>query len=93
MQGRTTIRDGLAYGVLLAALVASGCGTDNREWMKIDQTYTLAEFRRDFQECTVKGKLDEDCMKARGWVAVTAPKAEQKKEDPLSMPPGRSPRR
>jgi hypothetical protein len=32
-------------------------------------------------------------MKARGWVAVTPPKAEQKKEDPLSQPAGRSPRR
>jgi hypothetical protein len=61
--------------------------------MKLDSTYTTAEFRRDLQECTIKGKLDDDCMKARGWVAVTPPKGEQKKEDPLSMPAGRSPRR
>jgi hypothetical protein len=93
MQGRTTIRDGLVYGVLLAALATSACGSDNREWMKLDQNYTLAEFRRDFEECTVKGKLDEDCMKARGWVAVSPPKLEQKKDDPLSLPAGRSPRR
>ncbi len=61
--------------------------------MKLDQTYTIAEFRRDLRECTIKGKLDDDCMKARGWVAVNPPKGEQKKEDPLSMPAGRSPRR
>jgi len=78
--------------MLLVALAMSACGSDTHEWMKLDQTYTTAEFRRDLQECTVKGKLDDDCMKARGWVAVTPPKAEQKKEDPLSQPAGRSPR-
>ncbi len=77
------------YGVMLAALATSACATEAREWMKLDATYTTAEFRRDLQECTVKGKLDDDCMKARGWVAVTPPKAEPKKEDPLSMPAGR----
>ena len=83
----------LMGGVLIVTLAMCACGTDSREWMKLDQTYTTAEFRRDLQECTVKGKLDDDCMKARGWVAVTPPKAEQKKEDPLSQPAGRGPRR
>ncbi len=79
------------FAVLAMALAMCGCGgSDTREWMKLDQTYTTAEFRRDLQECTVKGKLDDDCMKARGWVAVTPPKAEQqKKVDPLSQPAGR----
>jgi hypothetical protein len=76
--------------VLISALALCACGSDTREWMKLDQTYTTAEFRRDLEQCTVKGKLDDDCMKARGWVAVTPPKAEQKKEDPLSLPAGRS---
>lgn len=80
----------LTCAIVLVALAMSACGSDNREWMKLDQTYTTAEFRRDLQECTIKGKLDDDCMKARGWVAVTPPKTEQKKEDPLSMPAGRS---
>ena len=79
--------------VVSIALAMCACGSDTREWMKLNQTYTTAEFRRDLQQCTVKGKLDDDCMKARGWVAVTPPKAEQKKEDPLSLPAGRSPRR
>ena len=87
------MRHTLTSGVLLIALAMAACGTDTREWMKLNQTYTTAEFRRDLQQCTVKGKLDDDCMKARGWVAVTPPKAEQKKEDPLSLPAGRSPRR
>ena len=79
--------------LVLTAFALSACGSDTREWMKLEQTYTTAEFQRDLKECTVKGKLDDDCMKARGWVAVTPPKAEQKKEDPLSLPAGRSPRR
>jgi hypothetical protein len=87
------MRNQLMLGLLLVALVTSACGTDNREWMKLDQNYTTAEFRRDLRQCTVNGKLEDDCMKARGWVAVTPPKAEQKKEDPLSQPAGRSPRR
>ena len=41
-----------------------------------------AEFRRDYTECSKGGKLDEDCMKRRGWVAVTAPKAEEKPSTP-----------
>ena len=87
------MRNPLTLGLFLVALATSACGTDNREWMKLDQNYTTAEFRRDLRECTVKGKLDDDCMKARGWVAVTPPRAEQKKDDPLSQPAGRSPRR
>src|SRR5207245_1104014 len=64
------MRHRLTSGVLLITLAMTACGTDTREWMKLNQTYTTAEFRRDLQQCTVKGKLDDDCMKARGWVAV-----------------------
>jgi len=43
--------------LLIVALAMCACGTDSRECgMKLDQTYTTAEFRRDLQECTVKGK-------------------------------------
>ena len=87
------MRRKLTLFLLLASLAMGACGVDRREWMKLDSTYTTAEFRRDLQECTIKGKLDDDCMKAHGWVAVTPPKTEQKKEDPLSQPAGRSPRR
>jgi hypothetical protein len=82
----------LMLSVLGIAVVASGCASDEREWMKIDGQYTTAEFRRDLKACTAKGVLDEECMKARGWVAVAPPKNEPKKEDPLA-PPSRGGRR
>ena len=87
------MRRGVRAVVVLVALATCACGSDTREWMKLDSNYTTAEFQRDLKECTIKGKLDDDCMKARGWVAVTPPKSEQKKEDPLSLPAGRSNRR
>lgn len=56
---------------LLAALpVLGGCVTDEREWMKLNERYTVAEFQRDRDACTKDGKIDDACMKARGWVAV-----------------------
>ena len=67
--------------VVPLALAACARGAD-REWMKIDQSYTTAEFRRDYTECSKGGKLDEDCMKRRGWVAVTPPKTEEKPTEP-----------
>ena len=84
---------GLLIGLGLAAIVA-GCSTlDEREWMKVDQKYTAEEFRRDYRECSKGGTLDDECMKRRGWVAVTPPKAEPKAPDPLAQPAGRGGRR
>jgi len=61
--------------ILLAAAsaVAAGCASGRDvEWMKVNQKYTAAEFRRDYAECDKRGKLDE-CLQSRGWVSVTAP--------------------
>jgi hypothetical protein len=57
---------------LCAGLVA--CGPPEREWMKINESYTKEEFRRDLTACTRGTTLDEACMKSRGWVSVSAPK-------------------
>lgn len=84
---------GVAIGLGLAAAVAACSAGDAREWMKVDQKYTTEEFRLDYRECTKQGTLDEECMRSRGWVAVTPPKAEPKEPDPLSLPPGRGSRR
>jgi hypothetical protein len=60
--------------VLLAvALAVSACSSARDvEWLKVNQKYTTAEFRRDYAECEKSGKLDE-CLQSRGWVSVTAP--------------------
>jgi hypothetical protein len=65
MRTRTIL---LALG-LLAAL--GSCTSTRREWMKIGQTYTVEEFRRDFAQCTRGRELDEACMRERGWVDMS----------------------
>jgi hypothetical protein len=77
----------LAVPILLLALPLAGCGAhDDREWMKVNQSYTKAEFQRDHRECSRKGDLDEACMRQRGWVAVNPSKSEPPKPpDPLQQ--------
>jgi hypothetical protein len=75
------------YGLLLlviASLVPVGCSSErDRQWYKPAANYTTAEFTRDRQECTPKGReLDEQCMKQRGWVPLTSDR-----EEPSSMKP------
>ncbi len=62
----------LGLGVALA-----GCGSAEREWLKTDQPYTAEEFRRDHAACSPGGKVDEACMKGRGWVTVSPPKPDK----------------
>ncbi len=84
---------GVLLGVLLAAALA-GCGSgDNREWMKVGEKYTTEEFRRDYRECSKSGTLDDECMRGRGWVAVTPGKVEPRTPDPSTQPVGRGYRR
>ena len=66
------------------AIAASACSlAPDKQWLKPGQTYTVAEFRRDEVACTKDRKLDEDCMRQRGWVALSgdaAPKAKTLEE-------------
>jgi hypothetical protein len=55
----------------------AGCASDDRQWMKLEGSYTSADFRRDWDVCSKGGSVDEACMRARGWVAVRAGKPEQ----------------
>lgn len=65
-----TVIVGLA--TLLLTLAFWGCTRGpERQWYKIGQHYTTAEFERDKAECTREKKLDFDCMRKRGWVDVT----------------------
>lgn len=49
-----------------------GCAlSDERLWYKPGGNYTTAEFNQDRDACTRDKKLDEECLKAKGWVAVS----------------------
>jgi hypothetical protein len=67
-----------ALGLLVVgvAIAGAGCETD-KQWMKVNESYTTTEFRRDYAECSKGGRLDEDCMRARGWVDMKASKSDR----------------
>jgi hypothetical protein len=70
----------------------SGCGTtDKRQWMKLSQQYTVEEFRRDYKDCSPTGKLDDACMRNRGWVDMAGQDEKQQQTDPRGkyVSPGR----
>lgn len=59
--------------VLLVLGLASGCSaSDERQWMKVNERYTVQEFRRDHAECTRDKTLDDECMRRKGWVDLSA---------------------
>lgn len=78
---------------LAALLAAAGCVTDTREWMKVSERYTTEEFRRDHAACSKSGKLDDSCMRARGWIAVNPGVKAETPKDPyareIGAPAGR----
>ena len=78
-----TVRYGLLL-LVIASFLPVGCSSErDRQWSKPGGNYTTAEFNRDRDECTPKGKeLDEQCMKNRGWVPLTSDR-----EPPSSVKP------
>ena len=70
------IRLPLALVVIGAAL--AGCSAE-KQWMKVGESYTTAEFQRDYAECskTKTGELNDDCMRAKGWVEMAPTKADR----------------
>jgi hypothetical protein len=84
----------MANKPLLVAVVIgvalAGCAGADREWLKPDQAYTAEEFRRDHAACSPGGKLDEACIKSRGWVSVNPPKSDKTTPTPQpTRPQGR----
>jgi hypothetical protein len=78
---------------LITLLVLAGCASDEREWMKLSEKYTIAEFRRDHAACSKAGKLDDACMRERGWVAVSPSGTPETPKDPLARDIGGGSRR
>ena len=73
----------------IGALAACASSSEDREWMKINEKYTGEDFRRDVAACSKAGKLDDGCMRARGWVDVANQKIEKAPEStkPSYTPP------
>lgn len=67
---------GLAAALLLTACASS----DDREWMKVNERYSVEDFRRDHAACSKSGKLDDACMRRRGWVDVRSSAGEKAPE-------------
>jgi hypothetical protein len=77
------MRWGRGLPALLVALAGlGGCVTDEREWMKLNERYTIDDFRRDREACMKSGKLDDVCMRSRGWVAVNPGGKAETPKDP-----------
>ena len=62
----------LAFLLVATGIAASACSlAPDKQWLKPGQNYTVAEFRRDEVACTKDRRLDEECMRQRGWVALS----------------------
>lgn len=78
--------------LVLFSLVAVACeSVPEKQWYKPAGAYTLADFRNDEKACTRDRKLDEACLKARGWVPLSGDVAPTKAEPTptRSRPTGR----
>lgn len=74
--------------LILVLLGPVGCATkEGPLWYKPGKDYTTAEFNRDRESCTKDKKLDEGCMKAKGWVAVTQDLARPQPPQTQGSPP------
>jgi hypothetical protein len=72
-------------GLLVVAAALAGCETE-KQWMKVGEPYTTVEFRRDYGECSKSGRLDEDCLRARGWVDMKPSKGDRAADTPPAPP-------
>ena len=80
----------LPGALLLVAATLTGCAAE-KQWMKVGEPYTTAEFRRDYAECskTKNDELDEECLRARGWVDMKPSKADRTADTPPPHPENR----
>lgn len=75
----------------VAALTLAACSSSadsDKQWYKPNVDYTAADFERDRLACTdKKKKLDEECLKQRGWASLGGDIAPSvKPPDPTKSP-------
>jgi hypothetical protein len=79
----------LLFPVAALALAACSSSADSdKQWYKPNVDYTAADFERDRLACTdKKKKLDEECLKQRGWASLGGDIAPSvKPPDPTKSP-------
>jgi hypothetical protein len=54
--------------------------------MKVGESYTTAEFRRDHADCSKTGTLNEDCLRGRGWVEMKPSRGDRAADTPPLAP-------
>ena len=72
----------LTFGLALVTFLGA-CSLDpEKQWYKPGGNYTAAEFDRDSKACTKSRVLDEECLKARGWVPLSGDIVKKQPEKP-----------
>lgn len=63
----------LASVLVIAPLFLGACAGSGtaRQWYKPNVDYTSAEFEQDEKACTRDRRLDEGCLRERGWVPLS----------------------
>ncbi len=78
----------IALIALCVALALGACASeDSKEWMKLDGRATEVDLKRDYTACSKGGKLDEECMRGKGWLAVSPGVTDQKAVAPATPGP------
>ena len=75
---------------MVAGLLAGCGGYSDKQWMKVNESYTTEEFRRDHKACSKGIVLDEACMRARGWVDVKPSRGDRAADVPPPPPDPRN---
>jgi hypothetical protein len=76
----------LVLGCLVAAILGGCGGHSDKQWMKVNESYTTEEFRRDHAACSKGLVLDDACLRAKRWVDLK-PSARDRAADTPPPPP------
>jgi len=67
---------------VLADGALAGCAASETQWMKVNESYTTAEFQRDHAACAKGRTLDEACMRSKGWVDLKPSRGDRAADSP-----------
>jgi hypothetical protein len=74
----------LLFFVVVTGLAA--CASSEKQWMKVNESYTTSDFRRDHAACSKGGVLDDACLRAKGWIDVKPSSGDRAADTPAPTP-------